>query len=187
MGLALSPNQVAWWMLSNNICNTMSIAMDSMFENSDDEYDATQDKHKEEGQHRRKLDFQDRQKIYQEFQQHLNPLTTETDSLVNICTGCIADERVNVYNATDIGTRMASNFKESLPTGFYSPLHKEVVAMECMKKSVGFNDSSMVYDMEKLFGRLLVLSQKRDMSLEELLSYEIAPVPSSLFDNYGRM
>ena len=25
------------------------------------------------------------------------------------------------------------------------------------------------------------------MSLEELLSYELVPVPSSLFDNYGRM
>ena len=65
---------------------------------------------------------------------------------------------------------MASNFKEGLPAGFYSPLHKEVMTMECMKKSVCFNDSSMVYDVEKLFGRLLVLSQKQDMSLEELLS-----------------
>ena len=49
VGLTLSPNQVARWVLSNNICNTVSIAMDSMFDNCD-KYDATQDKHKE-GQH----------------------------------------------------------------------------------------------------------------------------------------
>ena len=29
VGLILSPNQVAQWVLSNNICNTVSIAMDS--------------------------------------------------------------------------------------------------------------------------------------------------------------
>ncbi len=39
--------------------------------------------------------------------------------------------------------------------------------------------------MEKLYGRLLVISQKRDITLENMLSYELANPPSSLFDDYG--
>ncbi len=38
----------------------------------------------------------------------------------------------------------------------------------------------LVYDMKKLFGRLLVISQKRDITLENM-SYKLAPLPSSLF------
>ncbi len=56
--------------------------------------------------------------------------------------------------------------------------------METMKKSVKVCDS-LVYDMEKLNGRLLVISQKRDITLENMLTYELAHLPSSLFDDYG--
>ncbi len=41
--------------------------------------------------------------------------------------------------------------------------------------------------MEKLYARLLVLSQRRDVSLENLLYFELAPLPPSLFDEYGSM
>lgn len=187
VGLTLSPEQVARWVLSNNICNTVSGAMDRMFDDVDDEYDVHNDIHKEEGSQRRKVDSQDREKIYQEIVAHGNPLQTDSEALVNIHNGCIADNRVNVHNALEIGTSMASKFEANLPGAFYDPLHKKVTTMECMKKSIRISDTSTVYDMEKLFGRLLILSQKRDVTLEYLLSYELAPVPSSLFDDYGKM
>lgn len=55
-----------------------------------------------------------------------------------------------------------------------------------MKKKVKIGDAHC-YDMEKLYGRLLVISQKRDIDLAELFEYELAPLPSSLFDEYGDM
>ena len=39
--------------------------------------------------------------------------------------------------------------------------------------------------MEKLYARLLVISQNRDIELSELSKYELSPMPSSLFDEYG--
>ena len=48
VGITLSPEQVARWILSNNICNVVSLAMDKVFDNGDEEYDAKEDKHKEE-------------------------------------------------------------------------------------------------------------------------------------------
>ena len=56
--------------------------------------------------------------------------------------------------------------------------------MESMKKGLTVGDST-VYDMEKIYGRLLVLSESRDITLETTMSYELAPLPSAIFDEYG--
>lgn len=42
-----------------------------------------------------------------------------------------------------------------------------------------------VFDMEKVYGRLLVICTKRAISLQNLLCYELAPMPPSLYDDYG--
>ena len=187
LGLLFHQSKFARWVLSNTICNMISLSMDNLFEDGGEEYDAIHDMHKEEGKNRRKLDNQDRSKIKAEMQKHTNPLHKETDDLVNICNGCVADSRVNIHNAKDIGEVMAIKFKQSISDKFYSTLHKEVVTMESMKKCIRLNDGNAVYDREKLFGRLLVLSQTRDISLQDIFMYELAPVPSALFEDYGNM
>ena len=57
---------------------------------------------------------------------------------------------------------MASKFSDSLPDGFHAPIKKELVTMETLKKRVKVGDAC-VYDMEKLYARLLVMSQSRDI------------------------
>ncbi len=45
--MTLSPDQVARWILSYHICNAVSLAMDDMFrDHEDDEYDRRTDTHK---------------------------------------------------------------------------------------------------------------------------------------------
>ena len=44
-----------------------------------------------------------------------------------------------------------------------------------------------VFDMEKLYCRLLVLSGKIGITLVNVFAHELCPVPSSLFDFYGHM
>ncbi len=89
-----------------------------------------------------------------------------------------------MHDALAIGEYMASQFKNSLPGGFYSTIHSKVVTMETMKKVVKIGGET-VYDMDKLYGRLLVISQKRGITLESMLCFELSPVPSALFDDYG--
>ena len=55
-----------------------------------------------------------------------------------------------------------------------------------MKKRGKVGDAT-IYSMEQLYGRLLVISQSRDIQLSEVFKYELAPVPSSIFDEYGDM
>ncbi|MES9884496.1 MAG: hypothetical protein ABW185_26930, partial [Sedimenticola sp.] len=188
VGLTLSPDQVARWVLSYHVCNTVSQAMDDMFhDREDDEYDSKTNKHKEEGDKRKKLDLADRTKITNELERYPHPLQqTDADVLLNVVNGRVADEKVNVHDALSIGERMAAEFRECLPTGFYNVIHSKVVTMEAMKRGVKVGDTT-VYDMEKLYGRLLVLSQKRDVSLESMLCFELAPLPPAIFDDYGSM
>ena len=42
-------------------------------------------------------------------------------------------------------------------------------------------------DSELLFRRLMAVSKQRDVNLEQVLSHELAPVPSSLFNDDGTM
>ena len=56
--------------------------------------------------------------------------------------------------------------------------------METMTSGVNIGGKT-VYDLDKLYGRLLVLSQKRDITMESMLCFELAPLPPAIFDDYG--
>ena len=137
----------------------MSLAVDSLFdENTDEDYDEIVNVkiHKEEGDNRRNLDSADRQKITEELKKHTNPLPTQPeDPLANIINGRLAPAEVNV----DIGDKMAGQFLSHLPDNFYQPLKQEVVTMEAMKKCVKVG-CGKVYDMEKLYARLLIVAEQ---------------------------
>jgi hypothetical protein len=186
VGMTLSPDQLSRWVLSYHICNTVSLAMHDMFHDHEDEdYDVKTDRHKEEGKQRKKLDTADRKKIQQELGRYPHPLQQrDTDALFNIVNGHVAGEKVNVHNALAIGECMAADFKGSLPAGFYNPIHSRVVTMKTTKKGMKIGDKT-IYDMEKLYGRLLVISQRRDITLESMLCFELAPLPPAIFDDYG--
>ena len=83
VGLTLSEEPVARWVLFNSIFTLVSFSMDKMLDEGDDEYDATRDIHTEEGKSRIKLDAQDRTKFFREMETHPNPLQTDTNNIVN--------------------------------------------------------------------------------------------------------
>jgi hypothetical protein len=171
VGAASSPDQVAGWVMSYHICNTVILSLDNMFESedTDEEFDQTKQKHKEEGKKRRIMDAEDRQKIRNELQKHTHSLKTKSDKILNIVNGRLANTKVNAHKAIEIGQSMAQTFKSQLPGGFYEPIKKEVVTMEVLSKGVKIGDK-IVYDMERLYARMLVVSQKRQLDLEHVFS-----------------
>jgi hypothetical protein len=184
VGLTLSQDQVAGWVLSQHVCNYVSLLMDKMLSETDQ--DETQKPHTEEGKHRKRLDANDRSKLREQFEAHSNPLTSTADRLVNVMNGCIASDKVNVVDAVAIGQEMAANFQEGLPDAFHKPVRARVHTMEIMQKGVKVGDQT-IYNIEKLYGRLLVISSKRNLPLDYVFAYELAPLPSALFDEYGLM
>ena len=109
----------------------------------------------------------------------MHPLKPPTDRLVNISNGLVADGKVNVQNAVIIGQNMAARFQEQNPEGFYGS-----DTMETLKKGVKVGDK-MVYGTDKLFSCMLVTSVHRGLYLNDVLSYELGPLPFSLCDDYG--
>ena len=100
--------------------------------------------------------------------------------------GKAAPHEVNVDNTLAIGEQMLQKFRADLPDTFHRPIKKEVVTMEWLKKEVQVGTTN-IYDMEKLYAGLLVISQSRDIHLSQLFKHELSPVPSALFNEYGDM
>ena len=79
---------------------------------------------------------------------------------------------------------MATAFHNSLPTGFHAKLSSPVNAMEHLKRGVKIGDK-VVFDLESIFLRLLVVGQQCEMELLPIFGYELCAVPPSLMDEYG--
>ena len=179
VGITLNADQVSGWVLSYHMCNTVSLAMDDMFDNEDDsEMGGPHVKHKEEGLRRRRLDADDRAKVKQELAQRTHPFKVVATSPMNIMNGHIGGSNVNVQDAAELGTEMFRSFYNDMSSGVYDSIRKRVTTMETAKKGVKVVDGT-VFDMDKLYGRMLVVSQQRHIDLRRVFSYELAPDPLS--------
>ncbi|KAJ8018705.1 hypothetical protein HOLleu_43161 [Holothuria leucospilota] len=109
------------------------------------------------------------------------------DNIVNVVTGQLAPPSVNVDKAVDIGTRQFKEFESKLPEGFYDTISMKVETMAVMKKSIDVGDTK-VYDTNLIYSRVIGLQgSSREVSLSNVLSYELSPVPTALFDDSGEM
>jgi hypothetical protein len=48
-------------------------------------------------------------------------------------------------------------------------------------------DGSVVYDPELIYSRVMGLQQSRNINIQDILSYEMSPMPASLFNEDGDM
>ena len=65
VGISLSEDQVAGWVLSNHVCNMLSLCMDNLFTDSSEGADiiSPSHKHKEETPARVQVDLEDRKRL----------------------------------------------------------------------------------------------------------------------------
>ena len=188
-GLTLSPEKVSTWINSFPISSYIARTLELCFpekktrkSTSDNEI-----RHKEEGQKRREADHIDRNNILTELGKYSHPLEDRCDSLYNIVSGQVAPPEVNVAEATDIGNRMAHDFKLSLPKNFYAPISSPIKTMAVLKKIGKTKHSSNTLDLESFFLRILAISSTREIELKDIFAYEMCEVAPSLVDEYGRL
>ena len=123
----------------------------------------------------------------EELKRYTNPMTAQPyEPQSNIINGRIAPDEVNIHDSLATGEEMATQFISNLPSGFHNPIKTKVVTIEAMKKRVKVGDAS-TYNVKQLYGHLLVISKSRDIQLSEVFKYKLAPVLSSIFDEYGDM
>ena len=192
-GISTNAEQIAVWVGSFSVCANLDLAIEAMYYHEvagEKPFGGTEgeckmeNKHKEEGERRRKMDETDRNKIAEELEKHSHPLNVKSTDLYNIVNGQVAPTKVNVQDALHIGSTQSEKFTALLPGAFHSKIERKVKTMQEMKKVVIVNGKP-IFDIETLFARLLVVGQQRGVEVTDIFQYELSPVPPSLIDEFG--
>ncbi len=185
LGITLKPEALKTWALSLHVCGTIASDMASLR----DRDDTSQEFHKEEGTARIKNDAEDRKGIRNKLSQCINPLdpTQHPDGIVNIVSGKIGPQNVNVHETITLGTIQRDEFDKSLPGAFHEPIEKRAVTMAATKKSMKVAGEK-VYDTNLIYSRVIGLqASNREVDIDDVLSHELAPVPTAMFTDGGDM
>ena len=153
--------------------------------------------HKEAGQSRLQRDEKDVQKLANHILSFCNPFTVTGPQIMNIVTGVVANTDVtsSLLSATSRGKNLVNQFVESrLKTNlvdFFHPLSKvQSKTFSSLNKTscVKLKDKTVALTAERnLFSRLVVISQKRCISLPDLFQFELSAVPWSLAKSDGSL
>ena len=102
-------------------------------------------------------------------------------------TGEHGTSEVNVQNAVQIGLAQMKEFAQNLPDGLHEVIPKKVTTMVATKKHVKVGDTKL-YDTNTIYSRVIGLQASgREVDIKDVLSYELAPGPTSTFEETGEM
>ena len=87
------------------------------------------------------------------------------------CTGKISNKKVNVEDAVQIREAQLQEFESDCPTGFYQTIKGKGITMKECKNNRGL-----------IFARVTALMSTRAINLNDVLKYELAAVPTPIFD-----
>ena len=116
----------------------------------------------------------------------IHPLKVEqyiTTNLVNIYTGEEASENVNVTESIKIRAQQMTEFQSNLPERFHERLSSKVITMSKRKRTK--NLESKTFNTDLIFSRVVYLLSMDQLDFYSFFNYELAPVPTSLFQDTG--
>ena len=114
-----------------------------------------------------------------------NPFN-ERKELLNIDSGEIVEQNVNVYNSFEIGNKILLNM-ENKPVFTYSFKRKNIATTMKNRSSIDLDGETLSIDNNLLFQRLSIIAEREHVSLQTSLEYELCSFPASLFDKTGLM
>ena len=186
VGITLQPSTLKRWALSLHICVQLKKNIISL---SDHDVHHTITTDKEESATRIMTDSVDREKIRKKLATCIDPLDPSSHppgNIVNIVTGMISPASVNVDDSVQLGERLMTSYREGWPQSFHKPLTKPIIMMSVSRKKVSVGDVT-VFDTSLILSRVLCLQKVRDVNMEEVLGHELAGVPTSMFEDTGKM
>ena len=187
IGITLKSKALKIWALSRHICCKIESDMGEMEE---EEPGATRVQlyHKEEAKARIQADAKDKAGLRRKLDYCIDPMDSKEHpegSIVNIVSGKLAPASVNVENAVMIGETMLEDYEKTWPEVFNSTISKKVETMAASYKLVTIGDSK-VYDLNAIYSRVIaLLCSDRDVDVNDVFSYELAPVPTAMFMKDG--
>ena len=161
---------------------TMSVPITSEYNNAMQDFNnlsyTTSEQHKESMQSRIKRDYSDQAKIYSKFVA-FSPFSPDA-SLRNIINGVVAKDNVNVHNFELVGTKIIENMIGKSVFSFSFKRKDKVITMGDESAIKVAPDQTIPSDL--LLQRFLFVSQTEDITLDEVIEYELNPFPPSVFE-----
>ena len=103
-----------------------------------------------------------------------------------IVSGKLTASSVNVKIALQIGKACIEAYENKLPQAFCDKISSYVVTMDTPMKWINTGVVTTV-DIEVVFNRTLGIIGSEEFYLHDLLSYELATIPTSLFLDNGSL
>ena len=195
IGISQSPSALERWFLTIHEGASITSALKAMYGLQDSE----QASHKEAARRRIKRDEEDVKKMMDCFSSGLmtNPFAHDSDALLNIATGVVLLEDVaqNLVHSTEKGRQQMNAFVEkrmnSNAVGFWEPIpNLKIKTFSSANKKIRVKSSDELVTVNAdrdLFGRLLIVSNTRQICLKDVLSFELSPVPYALANTDGNL
>ena len=178
VGITLNEHALCRWALSLHICSRLTKDIADLKEATLVEVDH----HKKESTSRIKADSDYRNAIRDKLEMCADPLdVSQGQNLINIVTGKISNTNVNVEDAVRIGEAQLQQFESACPAGFYQTIKRKVITKKEGKKKRGADPMEQC-DSGLIFARMSALMSTRAINLNDVLKYELAAVPTSIFD-----
>ena len=128
----------------------------------------------------------------------INPFSCNTESLVNVAAGVVLPQDVadSLLASRPKGQEQMTTFvKKRINSHDVSFWHSipnlKIKTFSSMSKKVkvkyGDDKSITVHADRDLFGRLLIVANVRQINLQEVLSYELSPIPCALAHQVGSL
>ncbi|KAL8593372.1 hypothetical protein ACOMHN_065978 [Nucella lapillus] len=187
VGVTLKPETLKTWALSRHVCSQLMVDLAEIRGDTDD--DRFQTTHKEESPARMESDKKDREGVRKKIVMCIHPLDPDVhpEQLVNVANGSLAPSSVNVDKTITIAEEQVAAFEMTLPQGYWNAIPKRVTTMAMSGKGVKVGPELM-YDTELIFSRIIGLqASSKNVDFQDVLSYELAPIPTALFDDSGEM
>ena len=187
IGITLKPETLKTWALSLHVCGKLLEDLSTLREN--ERPSCTQTIHKEEAEARISADQADREGLRKKLDMCIDPLDPEQhpETIINVVNGMIGPSSVSVDKTIEVGTRQMKEFERKLPDGFYESIPMKIETMAATKKSLKVGDNK-VYNTELIYSRVTGLhASPRDISISAVISCELSPVPTALFNDSGEM
>ena len=106
-------------------------------------------------------------------------------TLWNIITGIKADDNVNVRNLFTVGMDTVAKTESQLVCS-YSHKRNTKVKILASAKTVKVTEDRTI-DLALLFQRFMVVSQSGELTLDEMMKYELSSYTPSLFETKQRL
>ena len=173
-GSGMTEEMRALWTMSTPITSEYNNAM----QESNDLTYTTSEQHRESTEARITRDHSDLEKIREKLST-CTPFSPDP-SLRNIVTGVVTKEDVNVHEFETVGSEIVEKMvgKPILGISFKRKDRAKTLADQSTIKVA----QGRTIDPALLFQRILFVSKTGDLSLEDVMSYELSPFPPALFE-----